>query len=200
MAEEEKLAAEANAEAEPESPDLEASGTETVAGAGVEPEPAVEGEDLEMLLEDARNKADELWNELLRGRAELENIRKRAQRDVESAHKFGLEKFALELLPVRDAMELGLAAATGETDDVATLREGMELTHRKLTATLEKFGVVEIDPTGEPFNPEFHQAMSMQQSAEQAPNTVLMVMQKGYLLNDRLLRPAMVVVSKAAEG
>lgn len=171
---------------------------ESVESVAAEQEGAAEGEkDLQLLLEDARNKADEHWNQLLRLQAELENSRRRAQRDVENAHKFGLEKFAVALLPVIDSLEMGLAAAEGEDATVAKLREGTELTLKMFDDVLEKFGVVKIAPQGEPFNPELHQAMTMQESAEHEPNTVMMVMQKGYTLNDRLIRPAMVVVSKA---
>jgi len=155
--------------------------------------------ELTLMLEDARSKADEHWNQLLRANAELENTRRRARQDVENAHKFALEKFALELLPVKDSLEMGLAATSEDTSEAAAkLREGTELTLKMLTTALEKFGIVAIDPTGDAFNPETHQAMSMQESDEHAPNTVMMVMQKGYQLNDRLIRPAMVVVSKAS--
>jgi len=157
-------------------------------------------EDLTLLLEDARNKADEHWEKVLRLQAELENSHRRAKRDVENAHKFGLEKFAQELLPVKDSLEMGLAAAEGSDHEVADkLREGTELTLKMFTSVMEKFGIKEVNPLGEPFNPEWHQAMTMQPSTEHEPNTVMAVMQKGYLINDRLLRPAMVVVSKAAE-
>ena len=153
-------------------------------------------DDLQLLLEDARSKADEHWDQLLRVNAELENTRRRAERDIENAHKYGLEKFAQELLPVKDSMELGLDAASGDDENVAKLREGTELTLKMLSDVMEKFGIKEVNPAGEPFNPELHQAMTMQESAEHEPNTVMMVMQKGYLLNERLVRPAMVVVSK----
>lgn len=165
-----------------------------------------EHEEISLMLEDARAKADEHWNQLLRANAELENTRKRARQDVENAHKFALEKFALELLPVKDSLEMGLAAASTDTEDstgkeegetAAQLLEGTELTLKMLSSAMEKFGIVEIDPSGEPFNPDTHQAMSMQESEEHEPNTVMMVMQKGYQLNERLIRPAMVVVSKA---
>ncbi|WP_455217602.1 nucleotide exchange factor GrpE [Kaarinaea lacus] len=163
-------------------------------------------EELTLMLEDARAKADEHWNQLLRANAELENTRKRARQDVENAHKFALEKFIQELLPVKDSLEMGLAAAgngaseatDNNPDAAAQLVEGTELTLKMLATVLEKFGVAEIDPTGQPFNPETHQAMSMQESADHEPNTVMMVMQKGYQLNERLIRPAMVVVARAA--
>jgi len=164
---------------------------------------AVPGEELSheqllLTLQDAQAKADQYWNQLLLARAEMENSRRRSERDVESAHKYALEKFVRELLPVKDSLELGLAAATGEGAELDKLREGMELTLKMLGAALEKFGVKEVNPKGEKFNPERHQAMAMQESAASEPNTVLTVYQKGYLLNDRLIRPAMVVVSSAA--
>ncbi len=156
-------------------------------------------EDLARLLEEAHAKAEENWEKVVRVQAELENSQRRAQRDIENAHKFGLEKFAQELLPVKDSLEMGLSAAEGSDHEVADkLREGTELTLKMFTSALEKFGVKEINPVGEAFNPEWHQAMTMQESAEHEPNTVMAVMQKGYSLNDRLLRPAMVVVSKAS--
>lgn len=166
-----------------------------------------EHEELTLMLEDARAKADEHWNQLLRANAELENTRKRARQDVENAHKFALEKFALELLPVKDSLEMGLAAASsdseesdGKEDETSSqLLEGTELTLKMLTSAMEKFGIEEINPEGEPFNPDTHQAMSMQESTEYEPNSVMMVMQKGYQLNERLIRPAMVVVSKAVD-
>ena len=157
-------------------------------------------EELTLMLEDARTKADGHWDQVLRTNAELENLRRRAKQDVENAHKYALEKFTQELLPVKDSLEMGLAAASSNADAaeaVQQLLEGTELTLKMLTAALEKSGIKEIDPVGETFNPEQHQAMSMQESADHALNTVMAVMQKGYLLNERLIRPAMVVVSKA---
>lgn len=158
-----------------------------------------EPEELHLLLEDARAKADEHYEQLVRARAELENLRKRTDRDLENAHRYALEKFVNELLPVRDSMEMGLEAATEQGADPAKLHEGMELTLKMLTSAMEKFGVEEVDPAGEKFNPELHQAMSMQEAPEKAPNTVLTVVQKGYRLNDRLVRPAMVIVSSGGQ-
>ena len=167
---------------------------------GATGEAAPEGE-LHALLEDARSKADEHWNQCLRMQAELDNLRKRAQRDLENAHKYALEKFAGELLPVRDSLEMGIAAAAqGQNVDPAKLIEGSELTLKMLGTAMEKFGVTEVNPQGERFNPQFHEAMSIQPRADVEPNTVVTVVQKGYLLNDRLIRPAMVIVSKAAPG
>lgn len=149
------------------------------------------------LLEDARGKADEHWDLYMRTQAELENLRRRAERDVQNAHKYGLERFVNELLPVMDSMELGMAAANGEDEAVKPLLEGMDLTLKMFQSVLEKMGITAVNPENEAFNPEFHQAMSMQETADAEPNTVLAVMQKGYVLNERLVRPAMVVVSKA---
>ena len=154
--------------------------------------------DIHKLLEDARAKADDHWDQLLRTRAELDNMQRRAQRDVENAHKYALEKFVQELLPVLDSMELGLAAIQSDSDEVTRFREGSELTLRMLFSAVEKFGVEIVNPVGEKFDPAQHQAMSMQEVADKEPNTVMAVVQKGYTLNDRLLRPAMVIVSKAA--
>ncbi|MCG5514858.1 MULTISPECIES: nucleotide exchange factor GrpE [Ectothiorhodospira] len=147
-------------------------------------------------LEESQNEAREYWDKLVRSQAELENLRKRMKRDVEQAHKYALEKFAGELLPVRDSLEMGLDAAQGEAD-VNKIREGTELTLKMLVQAMSKHGVQELNPEGERFDPEQHQAMSMQENAELEPNTVITVMQKGYILNDRLLRPAMVIVSRA---
>lgn len=174
----------------------EATTTQAEATAGVAGTSEDSSEDLTLLLEDARAKADDHWNQVLRMQAELENTRRRAAADVEKAHKFGLEKFATELLPVMDSLELGLAAASGDEENIAKLREGTELTLKMFAGVLEKFGMKQINPQGEPFNAELHQAMMMQPSEEYPPNTVTAVMQKGYVLNDRLIRPAMVMVSK----
>jgi molecular chaperone GrpE len=154
-------------------------------------------EELARQLKEARNKAEEHWNQLLRVRADLDNQQRRMAREVENAHKYGLDKFVQELLPVKDSLERGLRAFDGEAPALATLREGVELTARMLHSALEKFGVKEVDPAGEPFNPELHAAMTTRESGEVEPGTVLEVFQKGYRLNDRLIRAAMVVVSKA---
>ncbi|MCG5535351.1 nucleotide exchange factor GrpE [Ectothiorhodospira mobilis] len=167
---------------------------------GQEPQPAeFNPASLLKQLEEAQNEAREHWDKLVRAQAELENLRKRMKKDVENAHKYALEKFANELLPVRDSLEMGVDAARGETD-VEKIREGTELTLKMLTQVMEKQGIQEVMPEGERFDPERHQAMSMQENAELEPNTVMTVLQKGYLLNDRLLRPAMVIVSRAPSG
>ena len=154
--------------------------------------------DLRLMLEDARSKADEHWDQLMRTRAEMDNLRKRQERELENAHKYALERFVGELLPVMDSMELGLNAALDESANVEKLREGTELTLKLLSGVMEKFDVVQINPEGEPFNPELHQAMTMQPRDDVPPNTVVAVVQKGYTLNGRLVRPAMVMVSQAA--
>ncbi|WP_293645539.1 nucleotide exchange factor GrpE [Thiolapillus sp.] len=154
-------------------------------------------EELGRLLEDVRSKADEHWDQVVRTRAEMDNLKKRHQRELENAHKYGLEKFVGELLGVRDSLELGFNAAQ-ENHDVEKLLEGTELTLKMLADAMNKFGVEQIDPEGEPFNPELHQAMGMVPTNDVPPNTVVNVVQKGYLLNGRLVRPAMVMVSQAA--
>jgi len=133
----------------------------------------------------------------LRAQAEIENIRRRTEMDVEKAHKFALEKFANELLPVIDSLERALEVANKEDPQLASMIEGIELTLKGLLGAVRKFGVEVVGETGVPFNPEVHQAMSMMESEEFEPNHVMLVMQRGYTLNGRLLRPAMVAVSKA---
>lgn len=151
-------------------------------------------EDPQAACEAEKARADENWDRYLRAAAELENVRKRAERDLENARKFAIERFATELLAVKDSLELGLAAAE-EVADVESLLEGSRTTLKQLTATLERFGVAEVNPEGEPFDPHLHEAMTTQPSAEVEPDTVLTVFQKGYTLNGRLLRPARVVVA-----
>ncbi len=155
-------------------------------------------EDLSRLLEQARAKADEHHEQMMRAHAELENLKRRHERDLENAHKYGLDKFVAELLGVWDSLELGHSAAQDETADVQKLREGTELTLKMLGDVMGKFGVEQIDPINQPFDPELHQAMSMQPRGDVPANTVVAVVQKGYRLNGRLVRPAMVMVSQAA--
>jgi len=133
----------------------------------------------------------------LRAQAEIENIRRRSELDVEKAHKFALEKFANELLPVIDSLDRALEVADKSNPELAAMIEGIELTMKSLLGAVRKFGVEVVGDINVPFNPEVHQAMSMMESEDVAPNHVLMVMQRGYTLNGRLLRPAMVAVSKA---
>jgi len=166
--------------------------------AGTDAAAVVDTVELQALLEDARNKADTNWDQCLRLQADIENLRKRNERDLANAHKFALEKFAVDLLPVKDSLEMGLAAA-GDNADVAKLKEGGELTLKMLTSVMEKYNIKEINALNEKFNPEYHEAMSIQERSDVEPNTVVTVVQRGYLLNDRLIRPAMVIVSKAAQ-
>jgi molecular chaperone GrpE len=144
-------------------------------------------------LEQAQAKAKENWDRYLRTAAELENVRKRAARDVENAHRFALERFSKQLRAVRDSLEMGLAAA--DSASVESLLQGSEATLKILGTTMQQFGIEEVDPAGEPFDPEFHEAISMQPSDDVEPGSVATVVQKGYSLNGRLLRPAMVIVA-----
>ena len=157
-------------------------------------------ESLQTKLTEAQAKADDNWDQLVRTKAEMENIRRRSERDLINAHKYALEKFAQELLPVIDSMEMGVAAAMDENADVSKLREGTEMTLKMFETAIEKFGIKSVHPHGEAFNPDHHQAMTMIDSDEHEPNVIIDVMQKGYLLNERLVRPAMVVVSSANSG
>jgi molecular chaperone GrpE len=145
-------------------------------------------------LDEYETRLAEMRELMLRERAELDNQRKRLQRDLEQARRFANEKLLAELLPVIDSLERGLAL---EGSDYAGLRSGVELTLRELTRIAESNGLKVVDPIGQPFDPERHQAMSMVPSGEHQPGSVVSVMQKGYVLNDRLLRPALVAVSKA---
>jgi len=142
----------------------------------------------------AEAKAGENWERYLRAAAEVENVRKRAGRDVENAHKFALERFGKELLAVRDSLEMGLA--TAENASVESLLEGSTATLKLLGKTMQHFGIEVVDPEGEPFDPEYHEAISVQPSDDVEPGSVAIVVQKGYSLNGRLLRPAMVIVAE----
>lgn len=151
-------------------------------------------------LDAADKKAQENYNLALRTKAETENARRRMENDISKARNFAIEKFAQELLPVVDSLEMGLAAANSEEANIEKFREGSEMLIKMFLTALDKSGVQVVDPEGEKFNPDLHQAMTMQENAELAPNTVMNVIQKGYTLNNRLLRPAMVVVSKEASA
>ncbi|TYW38915.1 nucleotide exchange factor GrpE [Vibrio cholerae] len=151
---------------------------------------------LEAALLVSEERVKEQQDSVLRARAEVENMRRRSEQEVDKARKFALSRFAEELLPVIDNLERAIQAADGEVEAIKPLLEGVELTHKTFVDTIAKFGLKEINPHGEAFNPECHQAMSIQESAEHEPNTVMFVMQKGYELNGRVLRPAMVMVSK----
>ncbi len=157
-------------------------------------------EELQAKLTEAEKRAQENWDKLLRANAEMDNLRRRTERELENAHKYAVERFAQELLAVRDSLEMGVAAAEQEEASVEKIKEGTELTLRMLEGAMDKFNIQPIDPQDEPFDPERHQAMSTVETPDKAPNTVINVMQKGYLLNDRLIRPAMVIVSRAPEA
>jgi molecular chaperone GrpE len=163
------------------------------------PETAAQLVDLERLqqaLTESEERAKNHWDQYLRAVADLDNVRKRALRDIESANRYGLEKFATELLPVWDSLDLAVQNA-GKSADVASLIQGQKATLQLLVKALEKIGVKPINPQGEPFDPNRHEAMLAQESATAEPNSVLQVVQPGYELNGRVLRPARVIVSKA---
>ena len=154
--------------------------------------------ELELLLAAAQSTVAEQKDSVVRAKAEVDNVRRRSAQEVEKARKFALEKFAGEMLTVVDNLERGLATIDAEAEEQKATYEGVNLTLQGLLSGLDKFGVKSVDPQDQPFNPELHQAMSMQEVEGVAPNTVIAVMQKGYELNGRLIRPAMVMVSKAA--
>ena len=153
--------------------------------------------ELEAQLEATLQAAADERERAVRAVAEMENLRRRAAQDVEKAHKFALEKFAGELLPVLDNLERAIELADKENEALKPMIEGVELTLKSMQGGVAKFGLVALDPQNQPFDPNAHQAMSMIENAELAPNTVIAVMQKGYELNGRVIRPAMVMVSKA---
>lgn len=166
-------------------------------GAGDE---AAAGEEIPQALEAAREEAERYRDAALRAQAEVDNVRRRTAREVENAHKYALEKFAGQLLPVVDSLEKSVDeverhAGSGEAFDA--IREGIELSQRLFRDTLERFGIEQVNPVGEPFDPDLHEAMSMIESPSAEPNSVVDVLQKGYTLNGRLLRAAMVIVAKA---
>jgi molecular chaperone GrpE len=156
--------------------------------------------ELEAAVIAAETKMVEQKDSVMRAIADADNARKRAQGEIDKARKFALEKFAAELLPVADNLERALQVANPEDEAIKSIVDGVEMTLKSFISTIEKFGMSVIDPQGQPFNPEKHQAMSMQENAELPPNTVLAVMQKGYEINGRLLRPAMVLVTRAPES
>ena len=139
-------------------------------------------------------------DDVLRAHADAQNVKRRAEQDVEKARKFALEQFCKELLPVMDNLERALEAAPADEPSVKPIAEGVELTLKSFTDALTRFKIEVVDPIGEPFDPQLHQAMSMVENADVEPNTVTLVMQKGYTLHGRLVRPAMVMVSKAVAG
>ena len=155
-----------------------------------------DAEPIEVQLSRAQDTIKDYWDQMMRLRAEIENNRKRAERDVENAHKYALRGFVENLLPVIDSMEMGQAAAVAENATLDSIREGSEMTMKMFLQVLEKQGLEQIDPLGEKFDPDRHQAISMIEVKDAESNTVIEVMQKGFVLNDRLVRPAMVVVAK----
>ncbi|MEX2476432.1 nucleotide exchange factor GrpE [Marinobacter sp.] len=148
-------------------------------------------------------QAQEFQEQMLRAQAEMQNVRRRAELDVEKAHKFALEKFVKELLPVADSLEKAVESTEGQEaagELVASIREGVEMTLNLFMNSLKKFNVAQLNPVGEPFDPQVHEAMSMVPAPDAEPNSVVAVVQKGYTLNDRLVRPAMVMVAQAGEA
>ena len=174
-----------------EEPESEEIGTEDATTEDAEPDV----EALQQQVVYLKQQLAESSEKALLVQADMDNLRKRTIRDIENAHKYALDKFMKELLPVIDSLELGISTSDG-ANDIESHKEGMDLTLKKLLDTLEKFGVNVVDPESEKFNPEKHQAITMQDSEESESGTVLAVMQKGYELNGRLVRPAMVVVAK----
>lgn len=168
------------------------------AESGIEPGPVAEPglDELRQQLAEAEAKASDNWDRCLRATAEQDNIRKRAEREIEAARRFALEKFAHDLLAVCDSLELGVKSAQEAGAD-AKYVEGTELTLKLFVDVLNRHGIQVIAPQGESFDPELHEAITAIPTADAAPNTVIEVMQKGYSLNDRVLRPAMVAVAKA---
>lgn len=180
--------------------DIAKAAQDGVAEAGEAPEVVDPVDGVDPALQQAQEEAASFRDLALRAQAEAENIRRRAARDVEQAHKFALEKFAGELLPVLDSIEKAVeaAGALAEGEDTKAMAEGVSLCHRLFLDTFGKAGITPIDPHGAPFDPEQHQAMAMIDAPNAAPNSVVDVLQKGYSLNGRLLRAAMVVVAKGA--
>ena len=162
-----------------------------------EPQAAAAVEDHAARIQALEEQLAGAQDQALRVAAEMQNLRRRAEQDIEKAHKFALEKFANDLLPVVDSLERGLELTSAVDEASKAIREGMELTLKLLQDTFRRFNIEALDPHGAPFNAEHHQAMALQESPHVEPNSVLKVFQKGYLLSGRLLRPAMVVVSKA---
>jgi len=176
----------------------EDSGPEDSGSAGPGGEDQAVTSDVEGPLAEALSQIETYKDQVLRAQAEAENTRRRASRDVENAHKYALENFAQELLPVLDSLEKAVELAT-KAEAAEAIAEGVELSLKMFHTVLEKAGIAQVDPLGEPFDPQQHQAMAMVPSASAEPNSVIEVMQKGYTLNGRLVRAAMVVVSKAPE-
>lgn len=197
---EEELQQQESAEQEVEAVGTEAVGTEADVDWNPEeelfPEEESQVAQLEAALLSSEAKIKEQQESVLRAKAEVENMRRRTEQEIDKARKYALNKFAEGLLPVIDNLERAIQAADAEHEAVKPILEGVELTHKTFVDTVSKFGLKEINPEGEVFNPEFHQAMSIQESPDHESNTVMFVMQKGYELNGRVVRPAMVMVAK----
>ncbi len=153
-------------------------------------------EELEEALSDAQANLEDQKNQVLRLRAEMDNLDKRLKKDIANAHKYALDRFAGELLPIIDSLENGLSIDVGDNEFAKNVHEGLKMTLDLFLGTLEKFAVNPVNPLHETFTPDLHQAISMEENKDVAPNTVLKVLQKGYTLNDRLMRPALVIVAK----
>ena len=193
MAEDQRSHTEGAQGQQEETPDIEpdrASGPSTATTA------AESAPSLDELLRQAELKAEEHHDAWLRAKAEADNVRKRAQLDIASAHKYATENFAADLLPVKDSLEATLAA---ENATLEALKSGVELTLKQLSTVFEKSNLKEVNPAGEKFDPHRHQAISMLPS-DKEPNTIINVLQKGYLLHDRVIRPALVTVAKAKDA
>lgn len=157
-------------------------------------------EELMQKLEEAEQKGHQHWERILRMQAENENVLRRTERDIANAHKYALEKFATDLLPIVDSLELAISSVPPEMQKAsAPVIEGVNLTLKMFYGIMEKYGIKQVDPINQPFNPEFEQAISVEHNDKVKPNTVVSVLQKGYTLNNRLLRPALVIVAKAKE-
>ena len=182
---------------EPQNPPVEDNAAQAAPEAG-QPEQTIDATVLQAQIEQLQQQVADAKEQTLRAAAEAQNVRRRAEKDVENAHKFALEKFAAALLPVADNLERTLEVADRNNDAVKPLLEGVELTHKSLLDALKKFQVEQIDPLGAPFDPQFHEAVSMVDNPAAEPNSVLHVMQKGFTLSGRLLRAAMVVVAKGS--
>jgi molecular chaperone GrpE len=153
-----------------------------------------QADDLQTQLEEAQQSTKDNWDKVLRAQAEMENLKRRNAKDLENAHKFALDGFVKALLEVKDSLTMGLKTAQEDSASVESITEGLEMTDKVFTSTLEKFGVETINPKGEAFNPEFHEAVTMLPMPDQESNSVLEVIQAGFTLNGRLVRPAMVIV------
>ncbi|MCZ4374085.1 nucleotide exchange factor GrpE [Vibrio diazotrophicus] len=193
-------------ELKPEAVEVEAEAVGTDADIDWNQDDAQEGEvldeqeakiaQLEAALLSTEQRLKDQQDSVLRAKAEVENMRRRSEQEIDKARKFALNRFAEELLPVIDNLERAIQAADMDNEAIKPVIEGVELTHKTFIGVIEKFGLKEINPEGEAFNPEFHQAMSIQESPDHESNTVMFVMQKGYELNGRVVRPAMVMVAK----